>query len=66
MANPKHLAILKQGVQAWNVWRKHNPRARPHLEGADLRDLRLDDIHLSDSNPIGAHLQRPRQLSEGV
>jgi hypothetical protein len=25
MANEEHLAILKQGVQDWNRWRKVNP-----------------------------------------
>ena len=25
MANPEHLAILKQGVWVWNNWRDENP-----------------------------------------
>jgi hypothetical protein len=24
MANPEHLAILKQGVEVWNKWRDEN------------------------------------------
>ena len=24
MANPEHLAILKQGVEKWNAWRKEH------------------------------------------
>ena len=36
MANPKHLAILKQGVEVWNEWRKCNPDVIPDLEGANI------------------------------
>ena len=25
MANPEHLEILKQGVEAWDKWRTENP-----------------------------------------
>jgi hypothetical protein len=31
MANQEHLAILKQGVEAWNAWRKANPEIKPNL-----------------------------------
>lgn len=32
MANPEHLAILKQGVEAWNEWRRETrPILRPFL-----------------------------------
>lgn len=24
MANPEHLAKLREGVEAWNAWRKEN------------------------------------------
>ncbi|MBB3189228.1 pentapeptide repeat-containing protein [Halomonas cerina] len=36
MANPEHLAILAQGVEAWNEWRKANPGIKPDLSGAEL------------------------------
>ncbi len=36
MANPKHVALLKQGVAAWNEWRKENRGVR-----ADLRQTVL-------------------------
>jgi hypothetical protein len=25
MANEEHVALLKQGVHGWNIWRKENP-----------------------------------------
>jgi uncharacterized protein YjbI with pentapeptide repeats len=36
MANPEHLAILKQGVEVWNKWRHENCAARPDLSGIRL------------------------------
>ena len=36
MANDEHVAILKQGVAAWNAWRRKNRDVRPDLQGADL------------------------------
>jgi hypothetical protein len=36
MAKPEHLAILRQGVIAWNKWREENPGIRPDLGGAGL------------------------------
>lgn len=37
MANPEHLAKLKEGVKAWNQWREQNPELlNLNLEEADL------------------------------
>ena len=41
MANPEHLEILKQGVEAWNQWREQNPQTKPDLSGAILREANL-------------------------
>src|SRR5438128_2106303 len=38
MANPEHLAILKQGVSVWNEWRVDNPLLDPDLSETDFRD----------------------------
>ena len=31
MANEEHVALLKQGAEAWNAWRHENPDIRPDL-----------------------------------
>lgn len=49
MANKKHLAILKRGVEAWNEWRKDNPEIRPDLSGAKLSGADLKDVNLSSA-----------------
>jgi hypothetical protein len=36
MANPEHLQILQQGVEAWNAWRNQNSDVIPNLAQADL------------------------------
>jgi len=37
MANPEHLAILKQGVKAWNEWRQDCPEIMPNLRSCELQ-----------------------------
>ncbi len=36
MASDKHLAKLREGVQAWNDWRQSEPHTRPELQGLSL------------------------------
>lgn len=55
MANPEHLAILEQGVEAWNAWR-HESSELPGLAGADLRGLELPHARLQHANLEGAFL----------
>jgi uncharacterized protein YjbI with pentapeptide repeats len=71
MANPEHLKILKQGVMAWNRWRRKNPNIQPDLRngyltmvslikadlrGAILHKANLTDTDLSLANLFGANL----------
>jgi hypothetical protein len=49
MANEEHLAILKQGVEAWNQWRKENPDMRPDLRGANLSGALLSGADLNEA-----------------
>jgi uncharacterized protein YjbI with pentapeptide repeats len=53
MANESQLAIIKQGVKAWDNWRAENPQ-----EFIDLNDADLSDIELSGCNLAGAWLNR--------
>jgi uncharacterized protein YjbI with pentapeptide repeats len=71
MADETHLAVLKQGADAWNAWRIVHRDRRPDLSNASLRgwdlanadlggaDLRQADLRgtiLSGAILIGANL----------
>ena len=56
MADEEHVALVKQGVERWNVWRKANPDIVPDLRGADLRGAVLDGANLSRALLGGAIL----------
>ena len=56
MANKQHLGLLKQGVEAWNQWRRENPDARPDLSQANLTGAHLVEADLSDTNLFWADL----------
>lgn len=68
MANPEHLAILKQGVKVLNKWREENQGVVPDfyradLRGADLyntnlREADLREADLRETDLRGAHLSR--------
>ena len=45
MADPEHLTKLKEGVEAWNKWRKDKPKIR-----RDLTDANLTDVNLTEAN----------------
>ncbi len=56
MANPEHLKILEQGVEAWNRWREENPEVVPDLEQSDLVGADLKNVNLSGADLSGADL----------
>jgi hypothetical protein len=57
MADEEQLKILRQGVAAWNDWRKANPEVlRPDLRGANLRDTNLTAADLRGVDLCGADL----------
>src|SRR6516162_1766409 len=55
MANADHLKTLRQGVDAWNAWRKQHP-VKPDLSQADLREADLNGADLNGANLRGANL----------
>ena len=68
MANPEHLEILKQGVDAWNQWREKHREIMPnltraHLSGANLREADLSGANLRRADLSGADLSEAN-LSE--
>ena len=56
MANEEHLSILKQGVGAWNSWRRGNPDIQPDLSEANLIEANLRGANLRGANLSGANL----------
>lgn len=56
MANAEHLAILKEGVEVWNKWRKENKNILPDLRKADLHNVNLCNVNLNDANLHNANL----------
>ncbi|WP_052889685.1 pentapeptide repeat-containing protein [Thermogemmatispora carboxidivorans] len=67
MSDPEHLAILRQGIHAWNLWRQQaqplvfwRPSPLygqgPDLSNADLRGADLSGINLDHTNLRGANL----------
>src|SRR4051812_7326307 len=50
MANKEHVALLKDGAEAWNEWWNANPDVVPDLRGADLSRAMLDETVFGDTN----------------
>jgi hypothetical protein len=56
MASEEHLQIIRQGVDAWNEWRKKNPKLIPDLSGTDLSFASLSGANFSWANLGGVNL----------
>jgi len=56
VANPEHLAVLRQGAAIWNEWRASSPNSRPDLVEANLRAADLGRANLSGANLGRANL----------
>jgi len=58
MANPEHLQILEQGVEAWNQWRERNKDITPDLAQATLARVALTRADLRPTHLFRANLRR--------
>lgn len=58
MANEEQLAILRQGVEVWNKWRKENRAVDIDLNGANLSKASLAEANLRQASLIRANLRR--------
>ena len=56
MANQEQLAILKQGADVWNEWRKDNEFVEIDLSEVDLRNANLRGVKLYRANLVRANL----------
>ena len=76
MANPEHLAILKQGVEEWNQWRQAYPAVdvelsqanliERNLQGANLKAADLSRADLSGANLRDADLSFTRLIAANL
>ena len=63
MANKEQLAILEQGVDVWNKWRKENKNLIVDLTRSNFNNIQLEGINLKSANLyessfVGANLAR--------
>jgi len=63
MANDEHVALLKQGVAAWNAWRDENPDIKADLSGANFIEADLSEANFIKADLSGASLSKAN-LSE--
>ena len=56
MADNNQIAILSQGVEAWNKWREDNPDALIDLNNAKLMHMNLENANLAETDLKEANL----------
>jgi uncharacterized protein YjbI with pentapeptide repeats len=66
MANPLHLARLREGIETWNSWVYTNPAVVADVSEAQLEHLNFDHAHLIGANFIGANLSQATLQGAGL
>jgi hypothetical protein len=66
MANPEHLEILKQGVEAWNKYTLEGRKQFPDFSGANLRGGYLSRVNFNLANLSGADLTGARLIDSDL
>jgi hypothetical protein len=56
MADNNQIAIISQGVEAWNKWREENPDVLIDLKGAKLMHMNLENANLAKADLKEANL----------
>ena len=56
MADNNQIAILSQGVEAWNKWREENPDVLIDLKNAKLMHMNLENANLAKADLTEANL----------
>jgi len=56
MADNNQIAILSQGVEAWDRWREENPDVLIDLKNAKLMHMNLENANLAKADLKGANL----------
>ena len=56
MADNNQIAILSQGVEAWNRWREENPDVLIDLKNAKLMHMNLENANLAKADLKEANL----------
>jgi uncharacterized protein YjbI with pentapeptide repeats len=58
VAYQKDLALVNEGVAAWNRWRDEHRELKPDLSGADLRGAALSGVDLSETDLSDTDLRK--------
>jgi uncharacterized protein YjbI with pentapeptide repeats len=58
MADPKHVTIVKEGVETWNSWKRENSKVKPDLSGANLSQTNPTSADLREADLIRTDLTR--------
>jgi len=66
MANPEHLAKLKEGVKAWNKWTKENPTIIANLWEANLESVNMERADLRGTDLLEASLRGAMLLAANL